>query len=95
MLDGIDYYPKKPKRGKRTKVWWLLLLIVAIFSTYYYLNEHQILNEKKSTVIVLSEPETEEIIISAPLNTSTQDLPTYKAPDILENLDEVIESYQQ
>ena len=46
-------------------------------------------------MIGLSEPETEEIIISTPLNTSTQDLPTYKAPDILENLDEVIESYQQ
>lgn len=94
MLGGIDYYPKKPKRVRHAK-FWLLLLIVIIVAIYYYLSEYQSVNNKKSTVIVLSEPETEEIVISTPLNTTTQDFPSYKAPEVLENLDEVIESYQQ
>ena len=92
MIEGIDYFPRKRKSNK-SKLWVLLLLITV---GYWYFDNKQSPTKPMSTLIVISSPAIVSTInsISAeikPAQAQTQQM-TF---EILENLDEVMQSYNR
>lgn len=95
MIDGIDYYPKKKKDNGKFMFWVLFLLIVGIL-VYWYLNDQIDLEKPKSTLIIISEPELKQTDETIPISAiSIQDKQKYVQPQILENLDEVMQNYNK
>ena len=92
MIDGIDYYPRQ-KRKVNFKLWVASLLLVMIVS-YVYFDNKQGPQKPKSTLIVISEPEIEQAVeiipvVIAPIQSKQ------KIPQMLENLDEVMQTYNR
>lgn len=95
MIDGIDYYPVKKKRNGRAKGWVLFLLFVAVVA-YWYFDNKQNPVKPQSTWIVISEPEIEQPITIIPIVViPIQDKQRADETQMLENLDEVIQTYNR
>jgi len=90
MIDGIDYYPRQKKRKVNFKLWVALLLLVMI-SGYFYFDSEQSPGKLESTLIVISKPEAQSVV-SIPIVIKASKIKS-KKPEILENLDEVMQNY--
>jgi hypothetical protein len=93
MIDGIDYYPREKKSNNKFKLWVLFLLLMGVFS-YWYLDQKKSLEKPKSTLIVISEPEIDQAVETIPV-VITPIQSKQKIPQILENLDEVMQTYNR
>ena len=93
MIDGIDYYPEEKKSNNKFKLWVLFLLLMGVFS-YWYLDQKKSLEKPKSTLIVISEPEIDQAVETIPV-VITPIQSKQKIPQILENLDEVMQTYNR
>jgi len=95
MIDGIDYYPKKKKDNGKFMFWVLFLFITGVL-VYWYLNEQKEIKKPKSTLIIISEPEVKQTNEDTPISaTLIQDKQKYVQPQLLENLDEVMQNYNK
>ena len=93
MIDGIDYYPIEKKSNNKFKLWVLFLLLMGVFS-YWYLDQKKSLEKPKSTLIVISEPEIDQAVETIPV-VITPIQSKQKIPQMLENLDEVMQTYNR
>ena len=94
MIDGIDYYPKAKKNSNnKFKLWILFLLLMGVVA-YWYLDQKKSLEKPKSTLIVISEPEIDQAVETIPV-VITPIQSKQKIPQILENLDEVMQTYNR
>ncbi|RUM80418.1 MAG: hypothetical protein DSZ16_06610 [Candidatus Thioglobus sp.] len=93
MIDGIDYYPREKKSNHKFKLWVLFLLLMGVFS-YWYLDQKKSLEKPKSTLIVISEPEIYQAVETIPV-VITPIQSKQKTPEMLENLDEVMQTYNR
>ena len=93
MIDGIDYYPREKKSNNKFKLWVLFLLLMGVFS-YWYLDQKKSLEKPKSTLIVISEPEIDQAVQTIPI-VITPIQSKQKTPQMLENLDEVMQTYNR
>jgi hypothetical protein len=91
MIDGIDYYPRQKKRKVNFKLWAALLLLVMIVG-YFYFDNKQISDKPESTLIVISKPEAQSVVSTIPIVIKASKI-KLKKPEILENLDEVMQNY--
>ena len=91
MIDGIDYYPRQKKRKVNHKLWAALLLLVMIVS-YFYFDNKQSPSKPESTLIVISKPEAQSVVSTIPIVIKASKIKS-KKPEILENLDEVMQNY--
>ncbi|RUM82530.1 MAG: hypothetical protein DSZ20_06995 [Candidatus Thioglobus sp.] len=91
MIDGIDYYPRQKKRKVNFKLWVALLLLVMIVG-YFYFDNKQIPDKPESTLIVISKPEAQSVVSTIPIVIKASKI-KLKKPEILENLDEVMQNY--
>jgi hypothetical protein len=94
MIDGIDYYPKEKKSNNKSKLWVLFLLLAGVAS-YWYFDNKQNPKEPRSTLIVISEPELEPAIEIIPIVVAPIQDRQQASPQILENLDEVMQTYNR
>ncbi len=95
MIDGIDYYPKEKKSNGKSKLWILFLLFIGVL-IYWYLDNQKKPKKPKSTLIVISEPEIEQTVETIPIVvTPIQKQQRMTQPQMLENLDEVIQTYNR
>lgn len=93
MIDGIDYYPKGKKSNNKLKLWVLFLLVAGV-AAYWYFDNKQSPKKPSSTLIVISEPEAKQAIETIPIViTPIQD--RQNTPQMLENLDEVMQTYNR
>ena len=90
MIDGIDYYPRQ-KRKVNFKLWVALLLLVMIVG-YFYFDNKQSPDKPESTLIVISKPEAQSVVSTIPIVIKASKI-KLKKPEILENLDEVMQNY--
>ena len=90
MIDGIDYYPRQ-KRKVNFKLWVALLLLVMIVG-YFYFDNKQSPGKPESTLIVISNPESQSVMSTIPIVVKASKIKS-KEPEILENLDEVMQNY--
>jgi len=92
MLDGIKYYPKRKKRLKM-KLFLLLLLILILLGIWYYFEGLEI-GGKRSTSIIISEPNNFE----SSEESITEDIEEVSLTTIIDNntesLDEAIKTYE-
>ena len=93
MMDGIDYYPKQRKSNNKSKLLIFLLLLV-ISAGYWYFDDKQSPIKSKSTLIVISEPAIERSVNTIPIVIKPTQI-EQKIPEMLENLDEVTQSYNR
>jgi len=93
MIDGIDYYPKRRKGKIKFKLWVALLLTVAL-AGYWYFESKRPPQKSKSTLIMISKPETKSAVNTIPIVVKPSKIKAEK-PEILENLDEVLQNYNQ
>jgi len=93
MIDGIDYYPKEKKSNNKSKLWILFLLLAGV-ATYWYFDNKQNPKEPRSTLIVISEPELEPAIEIIPIVVSPIQ-GNQNTPQMLENLDEVMQTFNR
>ena len=93
MIDGIDYYPREKKSNNKFKLWILFLLLMGVVA-YWYLDQKKSLEKPKSTLIVISEPEIDQAVETIPV-VITPIQSKQKIPQILENLDEVMQTYNR
>ena len=94
MIDGIDYYPKAKKNSNhKFKLWILFLLLMGVVA-YWYLDQKKSLEKPKLTLIVISEPEIDQAVQTIPI-VITPIQSKQKIPQILENLDEVMQTYNR
>jgi len=91
MIDGIDYYPGQKKRKVNFKLWVALLLLVMIVG-YFYFDNKQTPYKPESTLIVISKPEDQSVVSTIPIVIKASKIKS-KKPEILENLDEVMQNY--
>ena len=91
MIDGIDYYPGQKKRKVNFKLWVVLLLLVMIVG-YFYFDNKQSPDKPESTLIVISKPEAQSVVSTIPIVIKASKI-KLKKPEILENLDEVMQNY--
>jgi len=91
MIDGIYYYPSQKKRKVNFKLWVALLLFVMIVG-YFYFDSEQSPDKYESTLIVISEPEAQSVVSPIPIVIKASNI-KLKKPEILENLDEVMQNY--
>jgi multisubunit Na+/H+ antiporter MnhB subunit len=91
MIDGIDYYPRQKKRKVNFKLWVALLLLVMIVA-YFYFDNKQTPDKSKPTLIVISKPEAHSVVSTIPIVIKASKIKS-KKPEILENLDEVMQNY--
>jgi len=91
MIDGIDYYPRQKKRKVNFKLWVALLLLVMIVG-YFYFDNKQSPGKPESTLIVISKPEAQSVVSTIPIVIKASKIKLTK-PEILENLDEVMQNY--
>ena len=91
MIDGIDYYPSQKKRKVNFKLWAALLLLVMIVG-YFYFDSEQSPDKYESTLIVISKPESQSVVSTIPIVVKASKIKS-KKPEILENLDEVMQNY--
>jgi len=95
MIDGIDYYPKEKKSNGKSKLWILFLLFIGVL-IYWYLDNQKKPEKPNSTFIVISEPEIEQTVETIPvIVTPIQEKQRMTQPQMLENLDEVIQTYNR
>ena len=94
MIDGIDYYPKEKKSNNKSKLWVLFLLLAGVAS-YWYFDNKQNPKKPQSTLIVISEPEIEQAIETIPIVVAPIQDRQQASPQILENLDEVMQTYNR
>ncbi len=82
MRDSIDYYPQKRKNKIKPKHWILLLLILGVVIWYFDSKNNP---QKANPVrIIISKPQVEVVEPIKPVKIKK------KAPEILENLDELL-----
>jgi hypothetical protein len=93
MIDGIDYYPREKKSNNKFKLWVLFVLLMSV-AAYWYLDHKQSLEKPKSTLIVISEPEIAQAVEAIPI-VITPIKSKQKTPQMLENLDEVMQTYNR
>jgi hypothetical protein len=93
MIDGIDYYPREKKSNNKFKLWVLFLLLMGV-AAYWYFDHKQSLDKPRSTLIVISEPEIEQAVETIPI-VITPIQSKQKTPKMLENLDEVMQTYNR
>jgi len=93
MIDGIDYYPKQ-RKGKIKFKLWIALLLIAMLVGYWYFESKQPPKKSKSTLIVINKPEAKSVVNTIPIVIKPSKIKT-KKPEILENLDEVLQNYNQ
>ena len=93
MIEGIDYYPIKRKSNKKPKLLIFLLLLVIV-AGYWYFDNKQSSIKPKSTLIVISEPVIEPILNTIPIVIKPSQI-NQKTPEVLENLDEVMQTYNR
>ncbi|MEO1890296.1 MAG: hypothetical protein ABGX45_01220 [Candidatus Thioglobus sp.] len=93
MIDGIDYYPREKKSNNKFKLWVLFVLLMSV-AAYWYLDHKQSLEKPKSTLIVISEPEIAQAVETIPI-VITPIKSKQKTPQMLENLDEVMQTYNR
>ena len=93
MIDGIDYYPREKKSNNKFKLWVLFVLLMSV-AAYWYLDQKKSLEKPKSTLIVISEPEIDQAVETIPV-VITPIQSKQKIPQILENLDEVMQTYNR
>ncbi len=93
MIDGIDYYPR-PKKGKLKLKLWMALLLLVMIATYLYFDNKQSPEKPKSTLIVISKPEAKSVVNTIPIVIKASKIKS-KTPEILENLDEVMQNYNK
>jgi hypothetical protein len=95
MIEGIDYYPKK--RPSKVKIMLWLLVPAVIFVAVYYFYNVKILEKPQEKLIVIKAPEREKTKVAAiPVNIETSEYESQTiAPELLENLDEVIQIFQE
>ena len=93
MIDGIDYYPREKKSNNKFKLWVLFVLLMSV-AAYWYLDHKQSLEKPKSTLIVISEPEIDQAVQTIPI-VITPIQSKQKTPQMLENLDEVMQTYNR
>ena len=93
MIDGIDYYPREKKSNNKFKLWVLFVLLMSV-AAYWYLDHKQSLEKPKSTLIVISEPEIDQAVKTIPI-VITPIQSKQKTPQMLENLDEVMQTYNR
>ena len=93
MIDGIDYYPREKKSNNKFKLWVLFLLLMGV-AAYWYFDHKQSLEKPRSTLIVISEPEIEQAVETTPI-VITPIQSKQKKPQMLENLDEVMQTYNR
>ncbi len=93
MIDGIDYYPREKKSNNKFKLWVLFVLLMSV-AAYWYLDHKQSLEKPKSTLIVISEPEIAQAVETIPV-IITPIQSKQKTPQMLENLDEVMQTYNR
>ena len=93
MIDGVDYYPRVKKSNSKLKLWVLFLLLIGAISYWYY-NNKQGSEKPKSTLIVISEPEIDQAVQTIPI-VITPIQSKQKTPQMLENLDEVMQTYNR
>ena len=93
MIDGIDYYPKEKKSNNKSELWILFSLLAGV-AAYWYFDNKQNPKEPRSTLIVISEPELEPAIEIIPIVVSPIQ-GKQKTPQMLENLDEVMQTFNR
>ena len=93
MIDGIDYYPREKKSNNKFKLWVLFLLLMSVAS-YWYFDHKQSLEKPRSILIVISEPEIAQAVETIPI-VITSIKSKQKIPQMLENLDEVMQTYNR
>ena len=93
MIDGIDYYPKKKKGNNKFKLWALFLLVVSVAS-YWYFDNKQSPKKSSSTLILINKPEIESMVNTIPIAIKPSKI-KIKKTEILENLDEVMQTYNR
>jgi hypothetical protein len=95
MIAGIDYSPKK--RPSKVKIMLWLLVPAVIFVAVYYFYNVKILEKPQEKLIVIKAPEREKTKVAAiPVNIETSEYESQTiAPELLENLDEVIQIFQE
>jgi len=93
MIDGIDYYPKKNKGNNKFKLWALFLLVASV-AAYWYFDNKQSPKKPNSTLILINKPEIKDIVNTIPITIKPSKI-KIKKPDILENLDEVMQTYNR
>ena len=91
MIDGIDSSPRQKKRKVNFKLWVALLLLVMIVG-YFYFDNKQSPDKPESTLIVISKPEAQSVVSTIPIVIKASKI-KLKKPEILENLDEVMQNY--
>ena len=83
----------KKKRNIKLKLWLALLLLVMIVAYLYFDNKKHSQNPK-STLIVISKPEVKSVVSTIPIVIKASKVKS-KIPEILENLDEVMQNYNK
>ena len=91
MIDGIYYYPRPKKKKVNFKLWVALLLFVMIVG-YFYFDNKQSPDKPESILIVISKPEAQSVVSTIPIVIKASKIKS-KKPEILENLDEVMQNY--
>lgn len=89
MIEGIDYYPKKKKYKSEIK-YWTLSLIAVLLIAYWYFNGEQNL-ETSTSSIVINDLQIEPVTNPIPITIKPSQI-QQKTSEILENLDEVLQS---
>lgn len=98
MIEGIDYYPKQGRSKKSKAKFGAVILVLIVIILYYFVsNDGQIPEKSQKNLIVIKEPELEEVkVVSVPVNVeNSENEAKSKKPKILENLDEIIQIHQQ
>ncbi len=91
MIEGIYYYPWQKKNNTKFKLWILLLVLILII--VYWSFDNKIKSEtSKSKRIIISGPKIETVVKNPPPQPTQS---RQKPPEILENLDELVEIYQK
>ncbi|CAC9585007.1 hypothetical protein [uncultured Gammaproteobacteria bacterium] len=98
MLDGIDYYPNKPKKNPRLKIWIFALL--CLFIGGYFISQLTLKPAEKppiQTLIVVSKAKK---IIEAPSSVIIKSDQTYQS--VIDHhvksdkeLDELIQTFKE
>jgi len=99
-ISGIEHYHRQRKNGGGFKLWILIAILVAIvMAVYYYLfdNQEQISTNPKTSLIVVKEPEIDQVqtqVISIPFNSKAITQTETQISEVLENLDEIKSTVQ-